>query len=283
MARPKIATVSYFPHYAHHGKTLFILEQHYGNDGYAFFYKLLEMLADSEGHFYDCRNATAWEFLQAKTRVSEIISVEILDKLSVMGVIDPELWKMRVIWMETFVHSVKDVYANRRVSIPKKPDAERFLQVETQSTGGTDGVSTDGNPQSKVKQSKVKNIKTFLSDSIEIGLAQHLFSLIKENNPGAKEPNFQEWARSIDLMLRVDKRQADNIKAIMTWAQHDEFWQRNILSAEKLRKQYDQLWLKMGGERGGRSSGTAGSVNRSPQGVGDTSGGESEYPVDYTF
>ena len=49
MSRPRKAVVDYFPHYVNHGKTLFILEQKYGNDGYAFWFKLLEMLGGSDG------------------------------------------------------------------------------------------------------------------------------------------------------------------------------------------------------------------------------------------
>ena len=32
---------------------------------------------------------------------------------------------------------------------------------------------------------------------------------------------------------------------MIEWCQTDEFWQDNILSTAKLRKQYDQLVLKM--------------------------------------
>jgi len=152
MARPKKATVDYFPHYVHHGKTLFILEKLYGDHGYAFFYKLLETLADSEGHYYDCRNTTAMEFLQAKTSTNEIPATDILERLASMGIIDPELWKIGIIWMESFVQSIKDVYANRRVSTPNKPMVSEFLQVETPHKTP---ISTDDNPQSKVKETKV--------------------------------------------------------------------------------------------------------------------------------
>jgi hypothetical protein len=34
---------------------------------------------------------------------------------------------------------------------------------------------------------------------------------------------------------------------LIAWCQSDPFWQGNILCPEKLRKQYDQLVIKMGG------------------------------------
>ena len=44
MARPAKTSVDYFPHMAHSGKTIAILEARWGNDGYAFWFKLLELL-----------------------------------------------------------------------------------------------------------------------------------------------------------------------------------------------------------------------------------------------
>ena len=55
MARTQKDTVDYFPHDADAsaGDTLTVLEGQYANDGYAFWFKLLERLASSEGHFID--------------------------------------------------------------------------------------------------------------------------------------------------------------------------------------------------------------------------------------
>ena len=92
MARPKKETVDYFPHICAHKTTIFVLEQKYGNDGYAFWFKVLELLASSEGHYYDCRKPHLWEFLQAKTRLSEDKCNELLDLLAKLDAIDQELW-----------------------------------------------------------------------------------------------------------------------------------------------------------------------------------------------
>ncbi len=65
MARPKKQVVDYFPHVCSQGKTMFILEQKYGNNGYAFWFKLLELLGDAPGHFLDINDGGTWEFIQA--------------------------------------------------------------------------------------------------------------------------------------------------------------------------------------------------------------------------
>jgi len=87
--------------------------------------------------------------------------------------------------------------------------------------------------------------KVFLSDSIEYRLSNYLYGWIKKNNPSAKEPNLQTWCRHIDLSIRIDKRNPDDLKNVILWCQKDPFWFKNILSAETLRKQFDRLKMQM--------------------------------------
>jgi hypothetical protein len=103
------------------------------------------------------------------------------------------------------------------------------------------GWTTDGHIQEGKKVEK----KTFLSDSIEIGLSVHLLDLIREHNPEFKTPSLQSWAREIDLMIRMDNRAPEKIRTVMEWAQADPFWHINVLSTSKLRQQYDMLVARM--------------------------------------
>ena len=95
-----------------------------------------------------------------------------------------------------------------------------------------------------------KDNKIFVEDSKEMILSRLLFSLIKRNNDKAKQPNLQTWCKYIDYMLRIDKREYDDVKAVIEWCQDDDFWQTNILSTQKLRKQYEQLYIKMLKDKG---------------------------------
>ena len=150
MARPKKRTVDYFPHQCNHGKTMFILEQKYGNDGYAFWFKLLELLGTTEGHFLHLENSADWEFLQAKTRLYGDKCREILDLLARLDAIDRELWEShRVVWSQNFVDGIAPVYRNREVETPSKPS----FYTRKPSDGG---VSTPENPQSRVEESRVE-------------------------------------------------------------------------------------------------------------------------------
>lgn len=149
MSRPKKQIVDYFPHDCSHKKTIFILEQRYGNDGYAFWFKLLEILGSTEGHSLDLNEPEAWEFLQAKTRLDGNVCKEILGLLSKLEAIDKQLWDNKIIWSDNFIDRIAFVYSNRRVDMPVKPINYKHKRKDT-------GVSTGDNPQSKVKYSKGK-------------------------------------------------------------------------------------------------------------------------------
>ena len=158
MARPKKATVDYFPHTVKHKKTMHIIRNRFGNDGYTFWFVLLEILGNTENHYYDCRNALSWEFLVAETRVSADICTGILDLLAKLDAIDAKLWSIKVIWCQNLVNGIGAVYIKRKAEIPQAPlyllqtpDTVEHPVAEIPHTE----VSGSGNRQSKVEESKV--------------------------------------------------------------------------------------------------------------------------------
>jgi len=157
MARPIKNTVDYFPHIIKNGKTIFILESKFGNDGYAFWFKLLELLGSSDNHVYDYNNLADWEFLIAKTKVSEEKAHNILQTLADVGAIDSELLEKKMIWCENFIKGIDVVYRNRRQETPKKP-------VITRRNPTADVVSTSDNPQSIVEDTIVEDSKEDIKD-----------------------------------------------------------------------------------------------------------------------
>lgn len=91
-----------------------------------------------------------------------------------------------------------------------------------------------------------KNIsEKFSDDSIQIILAKKLHELILVNDPKAKEPNLQNWAKDIDKMIRIDNRSTEEIESLIKFAQSNNFWKANILSANKLREKATTLLIQM--------------------------------------
>ena len=139
MTRPRKQTVDWFPHSCTHGKTMFTLEREFGVTGYAFWFKLLEVLGNTEGHFMDAEDRRALKYLQAQTFMDTENCLKILDTLADLDAIDPKLWEQKIIWSQNFVNGLAALYRNRNKSLPVRPDNYRKIT-------GSSGISTGNNP-----------------------------------------------------------------------------------------------------------------------------------------
>lgn len=154
MARPVKATVDYFPHDTNHGKTLYIIEQLYGNDGYCFWFKLLEQLGNLKHHYFDMQDHNEFEFFIAKCRITKEKALDILNKLSELGAIDTELFKEDIIFSENFVNNVKDAYCKRVVECWLKKDLLQHLHTSERVSANGNPIKGNGKPQRKEEYSK---------------------------------------------------------------------------------------------------------------------------------
>ena len=112
-----------------------------------------------------------------------------------------------------------------------------------------------------LKQEGSSDLKSNKLSPIE-ELCLYLIELIEKNNPRASvptkdptDPLFKKWAKEIERLKRlgpVGAKAKENkgyslqeIRDIISFSQQDQFWQSNILSAKKLRKQVIKLENKM--------------------------------------
>jgi len=126
---------------------------------------------------------------------------------------------------------------------PRKPVASQSLasgKPEESASGLTNNQEPITNNQKQSSSQKTK----FSDDDLKT--AKLMFSLIKDLNSSAKEPNFSKWADTIRLMRERDSRTHNEINDLFLWANNDAFWKTNILSPETLRKQWDKLTIKKG-------------------------------------
>ncbi|EOL45779.1 DnaD domain protein [Enterococcus caccae] len=223
MARKKKQTVDYFPHMANSGKTLFILENSFGNDGYAFWFKLLELIASTDGHVIDVGNSAEWRFLLAKTRVNEETANNILNMLAELDAIDLELWKEKVIWATNFMENVGDVYLRRKVAKPRKPDLKNKCQHNSYSPAIIEAETehnkqdVDINQQSKVKESKVNKSKVKESsnkdDSDDL---KTIFRFYESNGFGTLgQKTMQDFEYWIKDFIEIGATEGNAIKIIL--------------------------------------------------------------------
>ncbi len=164
LARPAKMKVDYFPHMTHTGKTIAILEAHWGNDGYAFWFKLLELLGDTDSFSYDCNRSSEWEYLLSKTLVDGPVALAILNKLAEIEAIDAELWTQKIVWSDHFISNLEPLFERRKSEAPNKPGLRLAKPVAEEvsgeycdeNSGETAIIPTETD---KVKKSKVEESK----------------------------------------------------------------------------------------------------------------------------
>lgn len=79
----------------------------------------------------------------------------------------------------------------------------------------------------------------------DLQAAQWIFGLVQQVNPTASEPNWHAWANDIRLMRRALQADHRRICQVFKWANHDHFWQTNILCPAKLRDKWETLTARM--------------------------------------
>jgi hypothetical protein len=188
----------------HAGKSLYIAEQRFGNEGYVLYFKIKELLGSQEGHVFGCRNPSDWEFLLAITRLNGEKCEQIMELFATLEFIDADLWRSeRTIWCPELMNDLKEVYKNRKRPLPEKPIIVVSTPETPVSTVGTTGngglsaqkpteggVSTPDNPQSKVEYinppisppdgkpaKRGKRVKVEIDYDLEISKALNTFVL----------------------------------------------------------------------------------------------------------
>lgn len=135
---------------------------------------------------------------------------------------------------------------------------------ECTNDGSSEPANPKGKPGPEILKGKARRKKAkkkdreqvlFMPDSSAYHLAELLLAKILEHLPGYKRPDLQKWARQMDVVLRLDKRPPEEVEAVIRFAQANSFWRINILSVEKLRKQYDQLNARRIQQRAGLPDG----------------------------
>lgn len=87
----------YFLHPCTPTRTVEILEHKYGNNGYVFWYRLLEFLCSEKNHTLDIKNIYAIKLLSEQTLLPLETCYEILSLLANIEAIDPTLWKQGIV------------------------------------------------------------------------------------------------------------------------------------------------------------------------------------------
>lgn len=158
MSRPIKNTVDYFPHFVGNGKKIAFIENKYGNNGYATWYKILEALAETDYHYLNLNDEMQMMFLVSKCRVSEDILFSILNDLSKLKAIDEVAWKNKIVWCEKFIESVQNVYDKRNNNTLTLLELSELLKDLGVLKHGFKELEVGKKPQTKLNYTKLDNI-----------------------------------------------------------------------------------------------------------------------------
>ena len=87
----------------------------------------------------------------------------------------------------------------------------------------------------------------------QMNFASAMYQAILKVAPATKKPNLEAWANTARMINEIDGINLMDAWNVFAWANRDPFWQTNILSADKFRKQYAQLSAKMNSNSTGSS------------------------------
>jgi len=120
--------------------------------------------------------------------------------------------------------------------------------VESPATAYPNSTIELNHRTQRVSQSK----KLRFSDD-DFALAEEILRGVRQVVPTLRAPRLDSWAHQVRLMRDRDQRTTEQILKVFRWANSDNFWRANILSPEKLRKQFDVLTAQMARPTAGRS------------------------------
>jgi hypothetical protein len=129
----------------------------------------------------------------------------------------------------------------RRAEDQKRKRNSRKSSPQSVRTNADKTRTKSGPEREKIRDIKKPTV-SFTEDDKR--LAEFVWQKVQQAAPKAKPPNIEKWAHTVRLMRDQDGLTHREIADVFVWANKDEFWRLNILSIEKLRKQFAQLSAK---------------------------------------
>jgi phage replication O-like protein O len=164
--------------------------------------------------------------------------------------------ELKELLQRNIVTAIKKEGITSTLKINKEVDTWIPLEPRTKKTGGSNQTpdkldlsprtNQTGDPglnrpprNKELKKTIKENIFSVESDEIQLSIL--LYQKTLEHYPSFQEPDYQKWAKHIDLLKRINNKSPTEIRAVILWAKKDTFWQPNIMSTKKLRDKYDTL------------------------------------------
>lgn len=272
MARPTKLYLDYFSHDtdAVNDEKIELFRSMYGNDGYAFYFIILERVYKTEGAMIDLSKNIFVVGLSKKLLISVDKFNEMLETAFELDMFDKVIYENeKMLTSKGIQKRYEEIMNQRKTWNYKKKTKQESIATNELSTHKTNNdyefstEKTTGKTTQRKGNRKEKEIETKLNgkennelidsnESIQqfsedvIYLRKLLCEKMLENNPNCKLPvDFFKWDNEIRLLLEKDNYSFTQIDKMIRWCQVDDFWKSNILSAKTLREKAGKLILQM--------------------------------------
>lgn len=217
------------------------------------------LMADKEGWFYQTSDT-----VEKITTLSRHKQDQAIKKLKDLGIIEQT---NRGVPPKRYFKINYECLTNQFV----KNQQIEVLEIDKlnckKSATNKERIYKEHNYKESIEEPSVTSPK-FDEETIEYQLSEMLYKNILDNDDKTKKPNLYKWAEHIDKLMRIDKRSVEDIKKVIDFATNDDFWMSNILSTNKLRKQFPKLILKVREDNGGRNNKDFNKTKRANESIG---------------
>ena len=200
MARKQKNCVDYFPHDCHPTKILRIITKEFGNVGYAFFYRLMELLGRTDNHNYSLKERIDWLDFCGEMDVEQKEAEKMIELLVDIGEIDKEMWEQeKRLWSQNFVERLAPVYDKRTRDLPDKYSFRHGNPISVTET------PVSGSEIHKVKEIKEKKRK--VEESVET-LTDDKLSILQDKYP---KTDVKKDYQAFELFNRAHGREFNDL------------------------------------------------------------------------
>ena len=222
----------------------------YGGDGYAIYWFCLEAIAydvDKDNLTFDLKEDS--ETIGFELNIQEKRVEEIIRYMVEIGLFESS---NNVITCLKLAESIDKSMTNSpkmRAWIGNKtlPTPSKGVMTHSDSASSCPELEVEEEVEEDNKlivQPEAKRCKYKFNDD-QMNFASAMYQAILKVAPATKKPNLEAWANTARMINEIDGINLMDAWNVFSWANRDSFWQTNILSVDKFRKQYAQLSAKM--------------------------------------
>jgi len=210
--RPEKTNVDYFPHFVHRSRELELIEHRHGSDGYAAYFKLLEMVSDSKYHKLKINTQDQIDIFEMQMKVGPKVYKDVIQILINAGKIDQELWdKEKTIWMDDFVQLLSPAWYKRGKRIPTKDEIALPISISNTRNSLSDTRNSEKRKEKERKEKESEANAHTHSISLESLIEQFPTMDVQGVWKRSAELNNHSPERVLDW-LNVDLQNGNNLK-----------------------------------------------------------------------